>query len=119
MPNVLVVDDSRFMRMSIRNMLVKQGYEVIGEAEEDIEAIEKYKELKPDVVTMDIIMPAESGLNAVKHICDYDSDARIIMVSAMGQDSIIEEAISLGARGFVIKPVSSDRLVEAINKALE
>jgi two-component system chemotaxis response regulator CheY len=118
MSRVLVVDDSKFMRMALKNILNKAGMEVVGEAEKDIEAVEKYKELKPDLVTMDVIMPTESGLNAVRDICNYDPGARIIMVSAMGQESIIEEAMSLGAKGFVVKPVKSEELAKAISKAL-
>ena len=119
MPRILVVDDSKFMRMALKNILQKIGSEVVGEAEKDTEAVEKYKELKPDLVTMDIIMPIESGLNAVRNICEFDPDAKIVMVSAMGQESIIEEAMQLGAKGFVIKPVNPEKLIDTINRVLE
>lgn len=119
MARILVVDDSKFMRMALKNMLSKMsGLEVIGEAEKDTEAVEKYTKLKPDLVTMDIIMPVESGLNAVKSICELDPQAKIIMVSAMGQESIIEEAMQLGAKGFIIKPVNPEKLTEIINRIL-
>ncbi|OGS20476.1 MAG: hypothetical protein A3J83_03505 [Elusimicrobia bacterium RIFOXYA2_FULL_40_6] len=119
MHKVLVVDDSRFMRLTLKNMLEKNGkYEVVGEAEDDISALEKYKDLKPDVVTMDVIMPTESGLTAVKEIIKFDPNARIVMVSAMGQEKIIEEAISFGARGFVTKPVKPEDLLKAIEIAV-
>lgn len=119
MTSVLVVDDSKFMRMAIKKILMSGGMEVVGEAEEDTEAVAKYKELKPDLVTMDIIMPVESGLNAVREICTFDPGAKIIMVSAMGQESIAEEAMSLGAKGFVVKPIKNEELLEAINSILE
>lgn len=119
MTSVLVVDDSKFMRMAIKKILVSGGMEIVGEAEEDMEAVAKYKKLNPDLVTMDIIMPVESGLNAVRDICRYDPKAKIIMVSAMGQESIAEEAMSLGAKGFVVKPIKSEELLETINSVLE
>ncbi len=119
MISVLIVDDSKFMRMAIKKILLQEGLEVIGEAEEDSEAVTKYKELKPDLVTMDIIMPIESGLEAVKSICEYDPQARIIMVSAMGQESVVEESLKLGAKGFVIKPIKKENLMEAIYACIE
>jgi len=117
---VMIVDDSRFMRLTLRNMLEHEGkYEVIGEADNDVSAVAKYKELKPDVVTMDIIMPIESGLRAVKEIVEFDPNAKIIMVSAMGQEKIVEEAINLGAKGFVVKPIVPQKLFEAIDKVMK
>ncbi|MFH8039146.1 MAG: response regulator [Candidatus Aenigmatarchaeota archaeon] len=119
MAKILVVDDSRFMRLTIKNILEKNGkHQVIGEADNDISAVENYKKLKPDLVTMDIIMPVESGLRAVKEIIEFDPNAKIIMVSAMGQEKIVEEAIKLGAKGFITKPVEPQKLLEIIDKVL-
>lgn len=120
MVKVLIVDDSKFARMIIRKMLEETGeFEIVDEAETDIQAIEKYKTHKPDLVTMDIIMPVESGLNAVKEIITFDPQAKIIMVSAMGQEKILEEAMNLGAKGFVVKPVNKDALLTEIKKVLK
>ena len=104
MSRVLVVDDGDFMRILIKGILQKNGYEVIGEATDGLIAVEKYKELSPDIVTMDITMPNMDGIAALKAIIEYDEDASVIMVSAMGQDESIKEAIASGARGFVVKP---------------
>lgn len=122
MPTILVVDDSKFMRLTLSSLIEKKSegkYKVVGEAGDDVEAVAKYKELKPDVVTMDIIMPVESGLRAVKEIKSIDPAAKIIMVSAMGQEKIVEEAMQLGARGFVTKPVKPEELMSAIDKILK
>ncbi len=119
MANILVVDDSQFMQLTLKNILEKDNkHKVIGTAKDDISAVEKYKELKPDLVTMDIIMPVESGLRAVKNILEYDKSAKIIMVSAMGQEKIVEEALQLGAKGFIVKPVVPQKLLEMIDKVL-
>lgn len=119
MAKVLIVDDSKFMRLILKNILVKGNkHSVVGEAENGVDALNKYKELKPDVVTMDIIMPIETGLTAVKKMIEYDKGARIIMVSAMGQENIVEEALQLGAKGFVVKPVKPEILMEMIEKVL-
>lgn len=111
MKNFLVVDDSSFMRMSITKILTNYGYNVIGEAGNGKDAIEKYKELSPDIVTLDITMPKMSGIDALKGIIAYDAGANVVMVSAMGQDRIIEEAISEGAKGFLIKPFKRDSVI--------
>ncbi len=121
MARILVVDDSKFMRLILKNYLEKDSggkHQVVGEAERDQEAVEKYKELKPDLVTMDIIMPVESGLAAVKQIVEFDPKARIIMVSAMGQEKIVEEAVSLGAKGMIVKPVKSQDLLAMVEKTI-
>ena len=121
MAKVLVVDDSKFMRLIIKNYLEKDSggeHQVVGEAEDGTVAIEKYKALKPDLVTMDIIMPVESGLMAVKGIMEFDRNAKIIMVSAMGQEKIADEAQKLGAKAFVVKPVKSEDLLGCIKKLL-
>jgi two-component system chemotaxis response regulator CheY len=117
MAKVLVVDDSKFMRLILKNILLKGNvHTVVGEAENGVDALNKYKELKPDVVTMDIIMPIETGLTAVKKMIEYDKSAKIIMVSAMGQEKIVDEAMQLGAKGFVVKPVKPEILLEMIDK---
>jgi two-component system chemotaxis response regulator CheY len=119
MPKILVVDDSKFMRLILRNILGKDAkHNVVGEAENGADAFTKYKELSPDIVTMDIIMPVETGLCAVKKMVEFDKNARIIMVSAMGQEKIVEEAMQLGAKGFVVKPVKPEILLEMIDKVM-
>lgn len=116
MKRVLIVDDSAFMRLTIKNTLPPEEYDVVGEAENSQEAIQKYKELNPDIVTMDIIMPVESGLLAVKNIMQHDPVAKILMVSAIGQEQIIQEAINIGAKGFIIKPFKKEELLGALKK---
>jgi two-component system chemotaxis response regulator CheY len=116
MRKVLVVDDAAFMRMAIRNILVKHDFEVIGEAENGKAALDKYKELKPDIVTMDITMPEMTGLQALKAIIDFDPAAKVIMVSAMGQEQMIIEAVMNGAKSFVVKPFKEDHVVQTLNK---
>ena len=115
---VLVVDDAAFMRMMIKDILQKGGYEVVGEAEDGKRAIEKYKELKPDLVTMDITMPDMDGITAVKEIRKIDENAVIIMCSAMGQQAMVIDAIQAGAKDFVVKPFPPERVLEAIKKVV-
>lgn len=118
---VLVVDDALFMRRMVSDILKKEGLEVCGEAENGKEAIDKYKELKPDLVTMDIVMPRIEeidGIGAVKEIMKADPQAKIIMVSAMGQHSLVVEAIQAGAKDFVTKPFQPSRVVEAFKRVL-
>lgn len=115
---VLVVDDAAFMRMMIKDILSKNGYEVVGEAENGQKAIEKYQELKPDLTTMDITMPEMDGITAVKEIKKLDNAAKIIMCSAMGQQAMVIEAIQSGARDFIVKPFQPDRVLEAVRKAV-
>lgn len=116
MAKVLIIDDAAFMRISIKNMLTKNGYEVIGEAENGKIGVEKYKELSPDIVTMDITMPEMSGLDALKEIMKIDPGAQIIMVSAMGQETMVRDAIISGAKGFIVKPFKEDGIISAIKK---
>lgn len=121
MASVLVVDDALFMRRMLSDILKKEGIEICGEAENGKEAIEKYQQLKPDLVTMDIVMPKIEeidGIGAVKEIMKIDSQAKIIMVSAMGQHSLVVEAIQAGAKDFVTKPFQPSRVVEAVKRAL-
>ena len=115
---VLIVDDMLYMRMRLRSLLEKIGFLVVGEAENGQIAVEKYKELKPDLVTMDITMPELDGIGAVKEIKKINPAAVIVMCSAMGQQSMVIEAIQAGARDFIVKPFQADRVVEAIKKAL-
>lgn len=118
MAKVLVVDDAAFMRMQLSDILQKGGHEVIGQAENGKEAIEKYMKLKPELVTMDITMPVMEGIDAVKGIKQLDPNARIIMCSAMGQQSMVVNAIQAGAKDFVVKPFQPDRVLDAISKVI-
>ena len=111
---VLIVDDASFMRVMLKNILVKNGYEVIGGNGQ--EALEKYKELNPDIVTMDITMPEVDGITAVKMIKEFDSEANIIMCSAMGQQSMVIESLKAGAKDFVVKPFQEDKVIDALKK---
>ncbi len=115
MKKVLIVDDAAFMRVSIKNMLTKNGYEVIGEAENGKIALQKYQELGPDVVTMDITMPEMDGLTSLKKILELDPGANIVMISAMGQESMVREAVLSGAKGFIVKPFKEDVITAALN----
>lgn len=116
MKKVLIVDDAAFMRLSIRTMLEKNGYEVIGEAENGTVAVSKYKELKPDIVTMDITMPDMSGIEALKHIMEFDSGANVVMLSAMGQQNMVMDAIMIGAKTFIVKPFKEEHIIKTLNK---
>ena len=118
MKRVLVVDDAAFMRMAIKRILDGNGFEVIGEAENGAIAIKKYRELKPDIVTMDITMPEMTGLEALKSIRAFDPEAKVIMVSAMGQEGMVRETIMLGAKSFIIKPFKNDHVIQTLNKVL-
>lgn len=114
--NILLADDAAFMRMMLKNILEKAGYNVVGEATNGREAIEKYKELHPDLVILDITMPEVDGIQGLKGIMDYDNSALAIMCSAMGQQSIVIEAIQSGAKDFIVKPFQADRILECLNK---
>ncbi|WLV25772.1 response regulator [Aciduricibacillus chroicocephali] len=116
--NILVVDDAAFMRMMIKDILTKNGYNVVGEAENGQQAVEKYAELNPDLVTMDITMPEMDGITALKTIKQTNPDAKILMCSAMGQQAMVIDAIQAGAKDFIVKPFQADRVLEAIQKAL-
>lgn len=115
---ILIVDDASFMRMMIRDILTKNGYEVVGEAENGVVAVEKYKELSPELVIMDITMPEMDGIQAVKKIRSINPNAKIIMCSAMGQQAMVIEAIQAGARDFVVKPFQHERVIEAVKKVM-
>jgi len=118
MAKILVVDDAAFMRMQLTDILQKGGHEVVGHAENGQDAIEKYTQLKPDLVTMDITMPVMEGIDAVKGIKQFDPNAKVIMCSAMGQQSMVVNAIQAGAKDFIVKPFQPDRVIEAIAKLL-
>ncbi|MBO2945745.1 response regulator [Paenibacillus sp. F411] len=115
---ILIVDDAAFMRMMIRDILTKNGFEVVGEAQDGAQAIEKFKELRPDLITMDITMPEMDGIAALKEIKKNDPNAKVIMCSAMGQQAMVIDAIQAGAKDFIVKPFQADRVIEAINKTL-
>ena len=116
---ILIADDAVFMRHMIKDILKKNGYEVVGEAETGSEAVLKYQELKPDLVTMDIVMPDMGGIEAVKKIVQIDPKANILMCSAMGQKALVIEAIQAGAKDFVVKPFQPSRVLEAVGRILE
>jgi two-component system chemotaxis response regulator CheY len=113
---VLVVDDAIFMRRMISDILVENGMEIVGEADTGARAIDRYKELRPDLVTMDIIMPEMNGIDAVRKIIEHDAQAKIVMCSALGQQALVQDAIAAGAKDFLIKPFNAARVVEVIAK---
>lgn len=118
MAKILIVDDAAFMRMMIKEILSKNGFEVVGEASDGSEGVEKYRELQPDLVTMDITMPEMDGITALKEIKKMNPDAKVIMCSAMGQQAMVIDAIQAGAKDFIVKPFQAERVLEAINKTL-
>jgi two-component system chemotaxis response regulator CheY len=118
-PTVLIVDDALFMRMMIRDILSKDGFDVVAEAENGVEAVERFKEVRPDLVTMDIVMPEMDGIEAVKQIMKIDPNAKILMCSAMGQQPLVVEALEAGAKDFIIKPFQPSKVIEAVEKALK
>jgi two-component system, chemotaxis family, chemotaxis protein CheY len=113
---VLVVDDMLFMRMALKSILEKNGFSVAGEASNGAEAVQKYKESVPDIVTMDITMPEMTGLEALKEIIEYDKNAKVVMVSAMGQERNVKEAILAGAKYFIVKPYKEAQVLETLSK---
>lgn len=115
---VMVVDDAAFMRNMIKDVFSTDEFEVVGEAGNGVEAVEKYNELKPDVVTMDIVMPLKSGIEAVKDIVAGDPTAKIVMCSALGQDTLIMEALEAGAKDFIVKPFKAEKVLEVIRQVV-
>lgn len=115
---ILITDDALFMRVTLKNILTQNGYEVVGEAQNGVESVNLYQELKPDLVTMDITMPEMDGLTALKEIRSLDPNARVIMCTAMGQKNMVVEAIQAGAKDFIVKPFQPERVMEAVNKLL-
>ena len=118
MAKVMICDDAAFMRMMIKDILTKNGYNVVGEAENGAKAVEKYQELKPDLVLMDITMPEMDGIQALKAIKAVDPSATVIMCSAMGQQAMVIESIQSGAKDFIVKPFQQDRVLEAVRKVV-
>ena len=116
--NILISDDAAFMRMMIKDILTKNGYNVVGEAENGAKAVEKYNELKPDLVLMDITLPDMDGIQALKKIKENDSSALVIMCSAMGQQAMVIESIQAGAKDFIVKPFQAERVLEAVKKVV-
>ncbi len=116
MKRVLIVDDASFMRLSLKTMLEKNGFEVAGEAENGLEAIKLYNKLRPDFVTMDITMPELDGIQALKSILEIDPKAKVIILSAMGQESKVREAVLSGAKTFIVKPFKEEHLIQTLNK---
>ena len=115
---ILLVDDAAFMRMMIKEVLTKNGFDVVGEAENGAVAVDKFNELSPDLVIMDITMPELNGIEALKKIKEKDANAMVIMCSAMGQQGMVIEAIQAGAKDFIVKPFEADRVCEAVRKVL-
>lgn len=118
MAKVMIVDDAAFMRANLKNILEDSGHKIIEEAENGKDAIEKFKEVKPELVTMDITMPEMDGLEALKNILKIDPEARVVMCSAMGQQAMVIEAIQAGAKDFIVKPFKKDRIQKALDKAI-
>lgn len=116
MISVLIVDDAAFMRLAIKNILNKNGFSVVADAKNGQEGVEKYIELKPDIVTMDITMPDMSGIEALKKIREYDPNAKVIMISAMGQEGMVKEAILSGAKTFIVKPYKEEHIIQTLTK---
>jgi two-component system, chemotaxis family, chemotaxis protein CheY len=116
--SVLICDDATYMRSLVGEILGRAGFEVVGEAATGAQAVKKYKELRPDFVTMDIVMPDMGGIDAVREICSYDRNAKVLMCSAMGQHGLVTEALKAGARDFVVKPFEPSRLLEAVKRVL-
>lgn len=111
---VLIVDDAMFMRTVLKKMLVDEGYDVVGEASNGDDAIKLSKELKPNVVTLDITMPDRDGISSIEDILKVSPDSKIVMCSAMGQQAMVVDAIKKGARDFIVKPFEKDRVIQAI-----
>jgi len=116
---VLICDDAEFIRNLLKDCLIEGGFEIAGEAVNGEDAVNKYKILKPDIVTMDIVMPVKSGIDAVKEIMDYDPKAKIIMCSALGQEILVMDAIEAGAKDFIVKPFTSEQIIKVIRKVLD
>ena len=116
---VLIADDASFMRHMIREIIEPEGYEIVGEATDGVEAVDQFAELHPDLVTMDIVMPKRSGIDAVREILEQDPGARIVMCSALGQEALVMEAIQAGAKDFIVKPFKPDHVLSTLEKALE
>ena len=119
MARILVADDASFMRQMIREIVESEGFEVCGEASDGVEAVDEFKRLQPDVVTMDIVMPRKSGIDAVRGIMALDPSACVVMCSALGQETLVTEAIQAGAKDFIVKPFKPTSVLETLRKVLE
>jgi two-component system chemotaxis response regulator CheY len=119
MSRVLIADDASFMRQMIRDIIDSEGYEVVGEATDGMEVVDKYKELHPDIVMMDIVMPKRSGIDAVKAIMEFAPKAHVVMCSALGQETLVMEAIQAGAKDFIVKPFKPEAVLATLKKVLE
>ena len=119
MARILVADDASFMRQIIREILESEGHEIVAEASDGVQAVEAWKTHQPDVVTMDIVMPRRSGIDAVRSIVGIDASARIVMCSALGQETLVMEALQAGARDFIVKPFKPDSVIATLSKVLE
>jgi two-component system chemotaxis response regulator CheY len=119
MPRILVADDASFMRQMIREIVESEGFEVCGEASDGVEAVEEFRRLQPDIVTMDIVMPRKSGIDAVREIIGIDPGACVVMCSALGQETLVTEAMQAGAKDFIVKPFKPDSVLETLTKVLE
>jgi two-component system chemotaxis response regulator CheY len=119
MKRVLIADDASFMRQMIRDIIEPEGYEVVGEASDGVEVVDKFRKLRPDLVMMDIVMPKRSGIDAVRTIKAEDANATIVMCSALGQETLVMEAIQAGAKDFIVKPFKPDAVVQTLAKVIE
>jgi two-component system chemotaxis response regulator CheY len=119
MKRVLIADDASFMRQMIRDIIEPEGYEVVGEASDGVEVVEKFRKLRPDLVMMDIVMPKRSGIDAVRAIRSEDGAATIVMCSALGQETLVMEAIQAGAKDFIVKPFKPDAVITTLAKVVE
>jgi two-component system, chemotaxis family, chemotaxis protein CheY len=113
---ILIADDALFMRNMLKEIFVNAGFQVVGEAADGIEAVERYHELRPDLVTMDIVMPLKSGIEALQQITREDPDARVVMCSALGQETLVIEAVQAGAKDFIVKPFKEERVLDVVRR---
>lgn len=118
MSNILIVDDAMFMRTLLKNILFSGGHTIAGEAADGKEAVEKYLDLSPDLVTMDVVMPNMNGIDALKSIREHDSNAKVIMCTAVGQEQMVKLAIKNGARGYIVKPFQAPKVLEEVGNVL-
>jgi two-component system chemotaxis response regulator CheY len=118
MKTVLIADDALFMRMMLKDLLTMNNLHVVGEAEDGAEAVDKFRKLRPDLVLLDVLMPNMDGLSAAREILDQDPQARIVMLSAMGQSNFLDEARKLGVKNYITKPFSPPRVIKTINDVL-